>query len=184
MPGGRPSKILSEVDGKPITEAIVELIAAGAYPTNAARACGISESTLSNWLAQGKEWEDADPADYPPERAETIGAYVEFLGEATRAEAKGLVWHEVNVRKVAGGGDGDGRLSLEFLARRQPKVYSKRIEVKQDPTDRRPSGIDAELAGRVEETFLAAALPDDLSPDDFLPSLDDAEAGAEAEAPA
>lgn len=188
MPGGRPSKIHDHVtlpvfEGAgperelPITEAICGLIEKGVYPSNAAKACGISETTLANWLRYGAEWEDTAIQDVPEDRR----PFVEFLGRAFRAEAIGLAWHEQNVKVAARGRDRDGRLSLEFLARRQPKIYSKRIEVKTDPVERRPSGIDAELAGRVEETFLAAALPDDLSPEDFLPPI---EAGAEAEAPA
>ena len=192
MPGGRPSKIHDRVtlpvfEGLgpprqlPITDAICLLLEEGVYPANAAGACGVSPSTLSNWLRYGGEWEDTDLADVPEDRR----VFVEFLERAKRAEATGLAWHERNVALAARGRDRDGRLSLEFLARRQPKVYSKRVEVKVDPVDRRPSGIDAELAGRAEETFLAAALPDDLSPDDFLPPIKaDAEAEAGAEAPA
>ena len=191
MPGGRPSKIhdlvtLPVMEGigpprqMPITDAICLLLREGSYPTNAAKACGISEVTFSNWLRYGGEWDDTAIEDVPEDRR----PFVEFLSDATRAEAEGLVWHERNVkRSSAESRDRDGRLSLEFLARRQPKVYSKRVEVKVDPVDRRPSGIDAELAGRAEETFLAAALPDDLSPDDFLPPIEaDADAPAEATA--
>lgn len=190
VPGGRPSKISNVVtlplfEGigperqLPITDAICLLLEEGVYPSNAAKACGVSESTLSNWLRYGAEWDDTAIEDVPEDRR----PFVEFLGRAIRAEAIGLAWHERNVRIAATGRDRDGRLSLEFLARRQPKVYSKRIEVKTDPVDRRPSGIDAELAGRAEETFLAAALPKDLSPDDFLPPIEvDADAPAEATA--
>jgi hypothetical protein len=187
VPPGRPSKIhdrvtLPSMEGigpereLPITEAICLLLEHGSYPTNAAKACGVSESTFSNWLRYGAEWDDTPIEEVPEDRR----PFVEFLGAATRAEARGLVWHEQNVRRSAAASrDRDGRLSLEFLARRQPKVYSKRIEVKTDPTDRRPSGIDAELASRAQETFLTAVLPSDLSPDDFLPPIED-----EAEAPA
>lgn len=36
------------------------------------------------------------------------------------------MWHELNVRKSA---EGDGRLSLEWLARRYPADWAKRDEV-------------------------------------------------------
>lgn len=185
MPGGRPSKIHDRVtlpvfEGigpereLPITEAICLLMERGSYPTNAAKACGISENTLGNWLRYGAEWEDTPLTEVPEDRR----PFVEFLRRATRAEASGLVWHELNVEAAARNSrDRDGRLSLEFLARRQPKVYSKRVEVKVDPVDRKPATADADLAARAQETFLAAALPEDLSPDDFLPTV---EADAEA----
>jgi len=190
VPGGRPSKITTTVtipamegigpeQQLPVTDAICLLLEHGSYPTNAAKACGISEGTLRNWLQAGAEWDDAPIEEVPEERR----PHVEFLRRATRAEAMGLVWHERNVRTAAASSrDRDGRLSLEFLARRQPDVYSKRIEVKQDPTDRRPAGIDADLAARAEETLLVASLPEGLTPDDFLPPVD-ADADAE-EAPA
>jgi hypothetical protein len=188
---GRPSKITESVtipplDGYgperelPITDAICFYLEQGSYPANAAGACGISPSTFSNWLRYGAEWEDTPIEDVPEDRR----IFVEFLERATRAEARGLVWHEQNVRRSASTSrDRDGRLSLEFLARRQPNVYSKRIEVKTDPVERRPAGVDADLAARAEETFMIAALPEDLTPDDFLPKLDGdekVEAGAEA----
>lgn len=186
MPGGRPSKIhdlvtLPAMEGigperqMPITEAICLLLEHGSYPTNAAKACGVSESTLSNWLRYGAEWDDTPIEDVPEDRR----PFVEFLGNATRAEARGLVWHEANVRRSAAASrDRDGRLSLEFLARRQPNVYSKRIEVKSDPTERRPADIDTVLASEAAEAFAMAALPPGLMPDDFLPPVDPAPADA------
>lgn len=188
MPGGRPSKIhdrvtLPAMEGigpereLPITEAICLLLREGSYPANAAGACGVSQSTFSNWLRYGAEWEDTPIEEVPEDRR----VFVEFLEAATRAEAEGLLWHERNVKcSAAQSRDRDGRLSLEFLARRQPKVYSKRIEVKTDPVERRPATADADLAARAEETFLAAALPEDLSPEDFLPKVESAEADAPA----
>lgn len=188
MPGGRPSKITERVtlpamEGigpereLPITEAICSLLEHGCYPANAAGACGISQSTFANWLRYGAEWEGTPVEDVPEDRR----VFVQFLEDATRAEHRGLTWHEQNVRvSAARSRDRDGRLSLEFLARRQPSVYSKRIEVKTDPVDRKPALIDADLAARAEETFEASALPADLAPDDFLPKVDDVEAGAEA----
>lgn len=196
MPGGRPSKIstsvtLPAVEGigpereLPITDAICLLLEHGSYPTNAAKACGISENTLTTWLKRGASWQDADPEQHDPEDVEANRAYVEFLSRATRAEALGLVWHEVNVRRSASAAHGrDGRLSLEFLARRQPNVYSKRIEFKADPTERKPEAIDVGLAAAAAESFAAAALPPGLSPDDFLPDVTTSEVEADAEAPA
>lgn len=191
MPGGRPSKIHDRVtlpvfEGigpereLPITDAICHLLEQGCYPTNAAGACGVSPSTFANWLRYGQEWEDVALEEVPEERR----VYVEFLERAKEAESRGLVWHERNVHVAARGRDRDGRLSLEFLARRQPKVYSKRVEVKVDPVDRKPATADADLAARAEETFLTAVLPDDLAPDDFLPSIGGDAQPAEAEASA
>lgn len=164
----------------PITEAICLLLREGSYPTNAAKACGITEVTFANWLRYGAEWDDTPIEDVPEDRR----PFVQFLSDATRAEAEGLLWHERNVkRSAAESRDRDGRLSLEFLARRQPKVYSKRVEVKVDPVDRKPATADADLASRAQETFLVSALPDDLSPDDFLPLIEAAEASPELAQP-
>lgn len=161
----------------PITEAICLLLEMGSYPTNAAKACGVSENTFANWLRWGAEWADKDPDEVPEDRR----IHVEFLSSAMIAEARGLVWHEQNVRLAGTDRDRDGRLSLEFLARRQPNVYSKRLEVQTDPTQRSPATIDAALAEQAEDSFLASALPPGLSREDFLPALPSGEEVIDAE---
>lgn len=194
MPAGRPSKIHNTVTVPalegigpsrelPITEAIVLYISLGVYPTNAARACGITEPTLANWLAKGAE-HAPDPDDPDVDEQTALDAvdpdlriYVRFLSDVTRAEAEGLAWHERNVRIAAANSrDRDGRLSLEFLARRMPKTYSKRLEVKVERTDREPAAFDRDLTERAAETFAAIGVPEDVQGADVLPDLDEAPA--------
>lgn len=147
MPAGRPSKILQTVkavdpDSKverevPITDAICSLVALGVWPGNAAGSYGIGRTTLHNWRLRGADaisaaaehLADDEEIDYAaiPERERP---YAEFVNALTRAEHKGLTWHELNVRRAAASGkEQGGRLSLEFLARRQREHYSRNIAV-------------------------------------------------------
>lgn len=163
----RPPKILDE----DLVNGILAMIELGVYPTHAAQASGISESTYANWLARGQEWADADPAEYPEGEAEAITAYVAFLGRATRAEARGLAWHEINVRAAAANSrDRDGRLSLEFLARRRPATYSKRDRLDVTHGGREPAPVDPGTYEQVRESFEAVGLPEGITPDLLLPA--------------
>jgi len=163
----RPPKILDE----DLVNGILAMIELGVYPTHAAQANGISESTLANWLARGEEWAEADPADYPEEEAENIAAYVAFLGRAIRAEARGLAWHEINVRAAsANNRDRDGRLSLEFLARRRPAVYSRRDRLDVSHGGREPAPVDRGTFEEVAASFDAVGLPEGITPDLLLPA--------------
>lgn len=156
----------------PITDAITFLISRGVYPTNAAKACGISEVTLANWLSQGAEWDEFEPDDYPPERAVDIAAYVAFLSRSTRAEALGLALHEQNVYYAAmSGREAGGRLSLEFLARRMPKVYSKRDKLDVSVGGREPAPVDEKAAIEAREVFERVAVPAGIDVADVLPAL-------------
>lgn len=147
MPAGRPSKIhltvpVVDPDTKttretPITEAICALVALGVWPGNAAGSYGVSRQTLHTWRLRGADalaaaaehLEDDEAVDYSAV-PEAERPYAEFLDALTRAEAKGLTWHELNVRKAAASGrEGGGRLSMEFLARRLRSEYSRELKV-------------------------------------------------------
>lgn len=187
MPGGRPSKIHDVVEYKDphdsdaeveqITraEAICRYVALGSYKVNAAGAFGISTSTLSNWERRAAEWVgegvDSDAIDLSvvPERDRP---FVEFVAALIRAERTGLVWHELNVRRAAAEKrEAGGRLSLEYLARRQPERYAKRIEIDHDPADREPAPVDAPTLAELEEAFDAAHVPEGIDPASVLPTL-------------
>jgi hypothetical protein len=143
---GRPSKIHTSVEvlnpetkakeELPITEAICRLVSLGVWPGNAAQSYGVSRSTLHNWRQRGEralavaaEQTDGDETDY-----ELIGEqdlpYALFLDALTCAEAQGLAWHEINIRMAAQSNrEAGGRLSLEFLSRRQREEYARNMKL-------------------------------------------------------
>lgn len=155
----------------PITEAILELIRMGIYPTNAAKTCGISESTYANWLARAQEWAEADPEEYPDDQADVVAAYVDFADAAEAAEAQGLAWHERNVYLSAmSGREQGGRLSLEFLARRMPKVYGRRDRLDVTHGGREPAPVDTPTLAEAQASFRAVGAGD-LDASTILPAL-------------
>jgi len=164
---GRPSKIHNLVDytdpeseekreQRPITEAICAFVAFGVTPANAAGMHGITRETLLNWRAKGEEYEaieDEAAGEYDPD-AEIDSAnhahapFVEFFRRLTRAEASGLAWHEANVRRAAASGkEQGGRLSLEFLARRQRADYSRNMRLDHG------GKVNVEVEGELDEAI-------------------------------
>lgn len=146
MPAGRPSKIHTVVtvtnpdtqakEEIPITEAICRMVSLGVWPGNAAQAHGIRRQTLHNWRTRGEQAlavaQEASEDDEPDFDAieDDERAYAEFLDALSCAEARGLAWHELNVRRAASSGrEQGGRLSLEFLARRQRDQYAREVKL-------------------------------------------------------
>lgn len=150
-------------------EVIIRTVALGVPDNVACQAAGIHRSTLSRWKARAAELEgmDEDALDDDQRRLR------DFCNSLTRAEAQSVGFAVAMIRKAM---PSDWRAAVALIERRFPGDFSKRIEVQTDPVDRKPATADADLAARAQETFLAAALPDDLSPDDFLPSIEGAEA--------
>lgn len=179
---GRPSRIHEVVtirDPKtdseveiPLTEALCRYLKAGCFIDNAAEALGISRTALFNWQRRGRE-ALAIAQEHAAEGAEleipeADQPYVDFVISITRARAKGFTWHEANLRRHA---ENDGRLSLEYLARRDPRRYGKRIEIDHDPEDREPAPLEFETAAEVERSFDAANVPEGIDPDSVLPKV-------------
>jgi hypothetical protein len=178
MPGGRPSKIHTTVtvtnaetnarEEIPLTEAICRMVSLGVWPGNAAQAHGIRRQTLHNWRTRGEaaqavalEQSDGDDIDYEL-IPETERPFAEFLDALSCAEARGLAWHELNVRKAAQGNrEAGGRLSLEFLARRQRDQYAREVKLEHG------GKVAIEVEGEVDEAIesmveqLAASKVDD-----------------------
>lgn len=146
-------------------EVIIRTVALGVPDHIACQAAGVHRSTLSRWKAAAAEAEGLDD-DKLTEKQHRLR---DFCDSLTRAEAESVGYAVAMVRAAM---PSDWRAAVALIERRFPRDFSKRLEVQTDPTDRRPSGVDAELAGRAQETFLAAALPDDLSPEDFLPPIE------------
>jgi len=146
MPGGRPSKIHLSVkvtNGEtgakeeiPITEAICRMVSLGVWPGNAAQSYGVSRQTLHTWRTRGEaaqanaaEHSDGEEIDFDLVPEDDL-PYALFLDALSCAEARGLAWHELNVRKAAQGNrEAGGRLSLEFLARRQRDQYAREVKL-------------------------------------------------------
>ena len=159
---GRPSKILNVVESmdpntgqityEPITEVIVRYVALGATQDSAAGAHGIDDSTLAYWKKRGAEVRAEQRAEHRTLTEEET-AYAQFSEDVARAEQRGLMWHELNVRKAAASGkEQGGRLSLEFLARRRRAVYGREVAVKHDGTVKveHHTTFDAEVEELVE----------------------------------
>lgn len=173
----RPSKINETVIFKDpkagtetelsLTDAMVRYLEAGSFIGNACEAIGISAQTLSVWRSRGAAWLAPDG-----ERLEDIPEsempFVEFLEATTRAASRGVVFHELNLRRHA---DEDWRASAFFLERRQPARYSKRIEIDTDPGDRDPAPLSIATAAEVEEAFITAHVPEGIEPAGVVPPL-------------
>jgi len=144
---GRPSKIhlrvkVTNPDTKakeeiPITEAICRMVSLGVWPGNAAQSHGVSRQTLHSWRTRGEaalavaaeNTPDGEEIDYDAIPDEDR-PFAEFLDALSCAEARGLAWHELNVRRAAQGDrEAGGRLSLEFLARRQREQYAREVKL-------------------------------------------------------
>jgi hypothetical protein len=175
---GRPSKIHSRVtvsnpdtqakEEIPITEAICRMVGLGVWPGNAAQAHGVSRQTLHSWRTRGEaaqalalEQTDGDDLDYEliPDEDRPFALFLDAL---TCAEARGLAWHELNVRRAAQGNrEAGGRLSLEFLARRQREQYAREVKLEHG------GKVLVEVEGEVDEAIeglveqLGAGNPDD-----------------------
>ncbi len=157
-------------------EVIIRTVRLGVPDHIACQAAGIHRSTLARWKAAASEAADLDDEALTAKQRRLR----DFCDQLTRAEAESVGYAVAMVRAAM---PKDWRAAVALIERRFPRDFSKRIEVQTDPVDRRPSTVDADLATRAEETFLAAALPDDLEPDDFLPPIeapDDAPAEASA----
>lgn len=156
-------------------EVIIRTVALGVPDKIACQAAGIHRSTLARWKARAAEVEAMDPDSLDEDQRRLR----DFCDALTRAEAQSVGYAVAMIQKAM---PNDWRAAVALIERRFPSDFSKRIEVKTDPVDRKPATADADLASRAQETFLAAALPDDLSPEDFLPPIEPVEAEAEANA--
>jgi transposase len=118
---GRPSKLTPEVQ-----ERICQAIRAGNYYEAACAYAGIGYSTFRAWMIKG-------------EKAKS-GKYREFMEAVTRAE------HEAEARMVAlwqKHMPEDYRAIRDFLERRYPERWGKRVDIKQD--------IKQEVQGQVTQ---------------------------------
>jgi hypothetical protein len=148
-------------------EVIVRTVRLGVPDYIACQAAGIHRSTLARWKAAASEAADLEDKQLTEKQARLR----DFCDELTRAEAQSVGYAVAMVRQAM---PKDWRAAVALIERRFPRDFSKRIEVQTDPVDRRAAGVDAELAGRAQETFLVASLPDDLEPEDFLPPIESA----------
>ncbi len=78
---GRPSKLTDET-----TRLVVQALRACVPIRHACEAAGIHYTTHYDWVAQGEEWLDRDPADVPDD----VRPYVEYSHATRRARAEGL----------------------------------------------------------------------------------------------
>lgn len=91
---------------------ILELVKLGNFPVTVARAVGIHESTLINWLRKGEEGKD-------PELRK-------FYEEYKKAEAEAEVRNLAIVQKAA---LRDAKYALAFLERRFPERWKPGIKI-------------------------------------------------------
>ena len=88
---------------------------AGLYPAQAARDCGLHEDTVKAWRKQGREDREANPEAQTP--------YTIFLDVEERAV---LDCEYIQINNIMAAASKDGRLALEFLARRFPDRWGRK----------------------------------------------------------
>jgi hypothetical protein len=99
----RPTKLTPTVRDR-----IVQAVKAGNYMEAAARAAGISASTLYRWLERGEN--------------ETAGIYHDFCDAVRRAEAEAEVHAVATVRRAM---SEDWRAAVAYLERRHPTRWRR-----------------------------------------------------------
>lgn len=154
----------------PITEAICRYLEAGSFINHACEAVGLTVSGMRKWILRGEAWLRPDEDGNAPDRAsvpESEIPYVEFVESVTRARARGVVFHELNLRRHA---DKDPRASMFFLERRAPNEYGRRLKV-EEAGSTAPAPVDFGTAAQVEEAFRAALVPPEIAPESVLPPL-------------
>lgn len=180
---GRPTKI-----SKARINAICESVGNGATYEVAASAAGIHEATARRWREVGEAVETkiangAKEADVTAD--ERLCA--EFCAGIHRAEgeaetkliavaancALGMdAVHDAEGKELRPAVPADGRLALEFLGRKHPSRWSRRIHVR-DETPRTPAETDAAAIARFDAAFAEAfgeQLPE-LDAANLMPSI-------------
>jgi hypothetical protein len=94
--GGRPTKRRPD-----IVEQFLKLVRAGNYQRDAARGCGLGESTVMEWKRENPEFADA----------------------CKKAEAEAIAWHVANIQKAA---KHSWQASAWYLERKCPYHWGKR----------------------------------------------------------
>lgn len=165
--GGRKSKLTPETH-----DTIVKAVRAGATFENAAQAAGIDESTLYKWLREAErneapDWKIQFHQDLYRARAEVevrvvaasvmksaIGGYE--LERTTITKPDGTVEERVKYAPA------DGRVGLDFLARRDPARWARRNAVEVSGPGGGPVQVQAatiqDLSVRLHEELAALAV--------------------------
>jgi hypothetical protein len=170
-----------------LAAAVVALVEAGNYLTTAAAACGIAESTLHQWLAQGRD--ASVRRDAGIQLTLQAELYAEFAESLTRARARAETTAVAVVRQAMTGGyvvreepllspdgtpardeDGqvlmkreyarpDGKLAMAYLSATAPRRWSHGVQRLQIVTD--DLGLESEAPtapGMTPIAVLAARL--------------------------
>lgn len=144
---GRPSKLTPELQGR-----FLRLLRLGCYRSQVAKSCGISPSTVRNWLKWGRE----DPAS----------AYGEFLRGVLEAEVEaktaclGAIFKAVR--------RGQWRAAAWWLERKYPAQWGRRTQLalggpllgEEDDGDRDPRLGDERAQLGLDELLLALGASD------------------------
>jgi hypothetical protein len=165
-PGGRRGKLTPQTH-----EAIVKAVKAGASLENAAGAAGIHEATLYRWLQEGEADDGAEAKREFREDLLRARAEVEVRVVAASVMKSALGGYELE-RTTVTRPDGtveervkyapaDGRVGLDFLARRDPGRWARRNPVEISGPGGGPVQIQAatiqELSVRLHEELAAVA---------------------------
>jgi len=136
---GRPRELTDELERK-----LCDALRAGNYLEVAAPHAGVSRSTLYRWLAQAEQ-KGADRR------------LVAFRDAVRKAEAQAEI-HAVGVirREIA---NGDGRLALAYLERRQPHRWRKHNDASGAPPEQTPQQpADLDIADPKARALLSELL--------------------------
>jgi hypothetical protein len=154
---GRPL-LLTEA----VHDAIVTAVEQGSYLKVAAQAAGISQATLANWLARGREAAAARDAGAEPSPDDA--PFLALLEEVTRAQAVAEVSAVAAWRSAFGT---DWRAARDYLARTAPERWAgvTRVQMTTEEAERR-------IDDAVNEALLSVGV-DMPSPDPLDDALDE-----------
>lgn len=155
----------------PRSEVILRALRIGVPQKWAAQTSGVDESTLTRWLAQGREWDGTELDEVP----EASRVYAAFARDVMRAKGAAVAFHVGVLTKAAQGGS--WRASLEWLRTQAPEDFRQKIGFDFDG-DRKPAPLNPETQEELRAAF-ASAFAGELA--DFDPAeLTPIDAGEES----
>jgi hypothetical protein len=159
-PRGSGSKFTPET-----AEQIIKYVEQGNYLKVAAGACGVSETALFRWLAEGAH--ATERANQGETLDELDQRYKDFRDNVTQAELRAEATVVAAWQAQALGVDGDWRAGRDLIARRAPERWAgvTRVQMTTEETERRIGDAVTEALTMLE----LGRITDDQDPDDGLP---------------
>lgn len=154
-----------------VLDYIVNAIGLGVPRKFAAQAAGISERTLHQCLAKGRELLDEDGEiveALEPGLTDDQRLYARLAQGVEKADGQAVAYAIGVVRKHM---PDNWQAAMTWLERRHPGHFARRIEIDADPADRDPAPAALPTAAQVEEAFRTANVPEGIEASGILPAL-------------